>query len=427
MELSRAHKLLLTFLVGFSSSTLYYPIYIKGIVYNPLREALGLTDVQIGALPAAFAWAALICYLPSGIIVDKIRVRTLFWTGCLGTAALTFAYSLLPSFGWLLAIHVGYGITTILIWWGVRFKLIRLFSSEEDYSSNVGISYGLYGVAGLIVSALAGFALNQAAGGGAMAIRLVLWTLTGLLLAVTIIAYLAIPKFEGEIAASDGAFDFSMVGVAFRNPVVLLCSLTMFFIYFFYTSVQYTTTYMEAIFGDTSPLVTTVGAIRQYGITLISGPIFGFIAMKIKSPSRVIALGCALFAAVMAVFIFLPTVPTMAMVIVGGIVLLGFLANGSFGIVSSQLSEGQVPLAIFGTATGILSVIGFLPDTFSGIWLGGIIQSARDSGDLLAAFPTVFSILVGAALLACLTAIALIVYMARNGLGLRRDGDKVAA
>ena len=40
---------------------------------------------------------ALICYLPSGIIADKFRMRTLAWVGFIGTAVLTFLYAMLPS------------------------------------------------------------------------------------------------------------------------------------------------------------------------------------------------------------------------------------------------------------------------------------------------------------------------------------------
>ena len=60
------------------------------------------------------------------------------------------------------------------------------------------------------------------------------------------------------------------------------------------------------------------------------------------------------------------------------VVVLGFIANGAFGVVSAQLTEGKVPLTYFGAATGLLSIIGFLPDTFSSTWFGSIMDAQTD-------------------------------------------------
>ena len=63
--------------------------------------------------------------------------------------------------------------------------------------------------------------------------------------------------------------------------------------------------------------------------------------------------------------IVLPAEAGMAVIAAVIVIILGFVANGVFGIVSAQLTEGKVPLTIFGAATGIVSVVGFMPDTFS--------------------------------------------------------------
>ena len=82
----------------------------------------------------------MITYLPAGIIADKVRMRTLSWVGFGATAVLTFIYAMLPSIQMLYVVFVGYGITTILIWWGTRFKIVRLCCSEDDYASKIGVS-----------------------------------------------------------------------------------------------------------------------------------------------------------------------------------------------------------------------------------------------------------------------------------------------
>lgn len=92
-------------------------------------QGLGCTNADLGALLSCYAIVAVITYLPAGIIADKVRMRTLSWVGFGATAVLTFIYAMLPSIQMLYVVFVGYGITTILIWWGTRFKIVRLCCS----------------------------------------------------------------------------------------------------------------------------------------------------------------------------------------------------------------------------------------------------------------------------------------------------------
>ncbi|QJC22290.1 MFS transporter [Arcanobacterium buesumense] len=408
-DLSRGHRFFLLILVSIGSSIIYTPAYLKNVFYDPLMQATGANNAEIGKMLSAYAITATICYLPSGVIADKIRTRTLAWVGFGSTAVLTFIYALLPSVQMLYIVFVGMGITTILIWWGIRFKLVRLISEEKEYSRNIGISYGFYGAAGLLVGLISLVIVSWMASNMIMAIRTMLIFLGVLILLLGILSYLFIPRFEGEIASSaNGGFSLSMAFVAFRNPVVWLSALTMFFVYFYYTGVNYTTPYLQDVMGASLGVVTVVSILRTYGVTLLSGPAFGFIAKAVGSPSRIIAVSSIIVAISLVAFTVLPQNAGMAVVAAIIVVLLGFVANGVFGVVSSQLSEGKVPLKVFGTATGLLSVIGFLPDTFSSAWFGSIIDEQGND-----AYPIIFYILAGSALLAATFSALLLLYVKR--------------
>lgn len=422
-DLSRGHRIFLLILVSMGSSTIYAPAYLKGVFYEPLMEALSVTNAQLGALLSAYAITATICYLPSGIVADKIRVRTLAWVGFGTTALLTYVYALLPSFGTLMLVFVAMGFTTILIWWGIRFKLVRLVSGEAEYSKNIGLSYGIYGAAGLVVGLTNAAIISALANNMQLAVRTLLIFLGTLILVLAILSFLFIPKFEGEVSSSaKSAFDFRSVGIALRSPVVWLAALCMFFVYFFYTGVTYTTPYLQNAVGASLGVVSIVSVVRTYGITLLSGPIFGWLADKANSPSKIIIAGSIASGLGILALVFLPTNASMAVIAAIVIILLGFIANGTFGIVSGQLTEGKVPLTIFGTATGILSVVGFLPDTFSSTWFGAIMDAKGND-----AYVEIFWINIAAAVLAALAAIALMAYVQRNKATLERTAAEAAA
>jgi MFS family permease len=390
-DLSAGRRWFLLIIASIGSSIIYAPAYLKAVFYTPLQKALGVTNTELGAVFGAYAITALICYVPSGILADKIRMRTLASVGFISTAVLTFVYAMLPNLGVLYAVFILMGITTIAIWWGVRYKLVRLVSKEDEYPKRIGVSYGIYGVAGLLIG-LVSTAIVAAVGDNLhLGVSIYLYFLSAVILILGILSLLFIPKFAGEIKTGSG---LSLVEFtrALRDPVVWIAAVSLFFVYFFYTGVTYTTPYMTGILGVSLAAATIVANVRNYGITLFSGPAFGWIANKFRpSGAGVMVVACLL------------------------VVLLGFIANGAFGVVSAQLTEGKVPLTYFGAATGLLSIIGFLPDTFSSTWFGSIMDAATDKAGNVAAsaYQQIFWILIGSAVLAAVTSLGLWLYLRR--------------
>ena len=80
-DISSLHKWALVILISMGSSIIYAPMYLKNVFYDPLMQALGCTNADLGMMVSAYGLAAMICYLPSGIIADKFRMRTLATAG----------------------------------------------------------------------------------------------------------------------------------------------------------------------------------------------------------------------------------------------------------------------------------------------------------------------------------------------------------
>lgn len=413
-DLSSGRRWFLLALASMGSSIIYAPAYLKAVFYDPLREALGVTNTQLGAVFSAYAITALICYLPSGILADKIRMRTLSTVGFVSTGLLTLVYAMLPSLTVLYAVFILMGITTILIWWGVRYKLVRLVSKEDEYPKRIGISYGIYGVAGLVIGLISTWIVAAVGDDLNLGVSIYLYFLAGIIILLGVLSWLFIPKFAGEIKGGS-TFSLAEFVRALRDPVVWIAAVSLFFVYFFYTGATYTTPYMTGVLGVSLAAATVVANIRNYGITLLSGPAFGWIANKTK-PSVVIAAGSVLFIVALGAMMVLPHSAGVVVVACTLVVLLGFIANGAFGVVSAQLTEGKVPLTYFGAATGLLSIIGFLPDTFSSTWFGSILDAQTDADGNVAAgaYQQIFGILIGSAVLAAVSSLGLYLYLRRS-------------
>ena len=388
-DISTAHKWALIILISMGSSIIYAPMYLKSVFYDPLMQALGCTNADLGLMVSAYGLAAMICYLPSGIVADKFRMRTLAWVGFITTAVLVFAYATLPSIEICFALFVAMGVTSILIWWGTRFKVVRLCCEEEEYASKIGVSYSIYGVTGLVLGLVnaAIIAYFSQIAGAAVGVQAMLIFLGVVIAILGIIAYFLIPDFKGEINKEAKLFSLSEAIEAFKHPGVIWACIAYFCVYAVYQGATYTTPYLTQCFGADVNLVNIVGVIRTYGIGLLAGPVVGFIATKLKSPSKTIA-GCFILSiAVLLGFMVYPQSPDGAIIASVLVVVFGFTTYGAFSIGSSPLSEVKIPMRIFGTAAGLLSVIGFLPDVFIHTWYGSMIDAQGT-----AAFGTIFGI-----------------------------------
>ncbi|WP_314652200.1 MFS transporter [Slackia exigua] len=384
-DISGLHKWFLIILISMGSSVVYTPMYLKNIFYDPLMQAIGCSNADLGMMVSMYGIAAVVCYLPSGIVADKFRMRTLATVGFVGTAALTFVYAALPSLVVCYIIFLGMGVTSILIWWGTRYKVIRLCCEENEYSQKIGISYSIYGLAGLVVG-LVNTAIVASFADAVTGVRVMIVFLGAILLIMGVLSYILIPDFKGEISQNSGLFDLKDAVEAFKWPGVIWAALTMFFVYSVYQGATYTTPYMTQAFGADDTLVNVIGLIRTYGIGLLAGPVVGWLATKIKSASKAMVICFLLSIGLLIGFIVMPTTAGVA-VVASMVVLFGFTTYGAFSIGSSPLSEIKMPMRIFGTATGLLSVIGFMPDMFIHAWYGSMIDAKG-----LDAYPQIFGI-----------------------------------
>ncbi len=388
-EISSLHKWALIVLISMGSSIIYAPMYLKGVFYDPLMQALGCSNADLGLMISVYGLTALICYLPSGIVADKFRMRTLATGGFLATAVLVFIYATLPSVGVCLALFVGMGVTSILVWWGTRFKVVRLCCEEDEYASKIGISYSIYGVTGLVIGLInaAIIAAVTAAVGPAVGMQAIIIFLGVMITLLGIASYFLIPDFKGEINKDAKLFSAAEAIEAIKHPGVLWACIAYFCVYAVYQGATYTTPYLTSCFNADGNLVNVIGLIRTYGIGLLAGPIVGWIATKIKSPSKTIA-GCFILTiGVLVGFLLFPHDPNGVMFVSVLVVLFGFTTYGAFSIGSSPLSEVKIPMRIFGTAAGLLSVIGFLPDVFIHTWYGSMIDASGT-----AAYTEIFTI-----------------------------------
>lgn len=394
-QIGSFRKWLMVCMCGAGSSLIFTPLYLKNTFYDNLAAGLGATNTELGLMVTIFSIIAVIMYLPSGIVGDRVRMRTLFSWGMITTAIVTFWYATMPSIGIVYLIFVIMGVTTILIWWGSRYKMIRMCGSEEEYPFKAGVNFTAYGIAGMVIGFVNTGIVASLADDPVRGIQVVLIVSGCVILALGILGLFVIPNFKNELQPGS-KLDFKGLARAIKNPAVLVGSLAMFCCWFTYEGFMYTTPYMTSSTLYAAPLVvaSTVSIIRNYGVGLLSAPIAGAIARKI-STSKVIMIFSGIVGVVTLLFFVVPKDPGLVIIIAVLILVTAFFSYGAYSITSATLTEAHIPSDIFATAMGVYCLIGFLPDVFQPTWFGVLLDTQGD-----AAYTSIFVILAVAAFLA---------------------------
>lgn len=354
-----------------AAGLIYRVPYLKTVFYDPMIEEFGLTNTEIGQIMSAYSLTKTAIYIPGGILADRFDNRKML----LGSTALlvvcTFWYATIPSLQILLVIQILLAVSNVIFW--VSFvKAIRLFGSDNEQGSIFGYSEGIRAVAGLLINFAALGILNYfiAKSNQPLKYVLIFYGIVYVILGIAMIFLL--PKEEASAHTTVTSFKEYME--VLKVPGVWLVAALVLCAYSCQIASEYTTTYLTTVFGMGVVTAGIVATIRSYGIGIFSAPVIGKISDKVGSYSKtVIALFiCEIILA--AVLLFIPG--TGGALVPAIIVVLAFatVMYALRGIYYATMGEAGIPLALTGTATGIISVIGYLPDAYMNVMLGGFMD-----------------------------------------------------
>lgn len=375
-ELSIARSIFLVVIASIGSWAVYSLNHLRKVFYNDFLTGFGVTNAQLGDLVSLWSLVCVICYIPGGILGDKVRMKYLAPISFFCTAAILFWCSTTPSYETLRVIYILYGAVCGLLFWSCRYKIIKLASNDEKtYNRNIGLSYSLFAICGLVLSAVLIAIFAKTTSG--MGMVSLFWIVGGINVVLGILGFLFIPKFPDEIKEEKNKiriWNLSNLLTAIKNPGVILSSIALFLIYTPYTLQYVYTSYLTDVFLASAVLVGLVSSIRTYGINIVAAPVLGFLGKKF-SGVKVLFYVSIIMVILPLIFIFLPEKSSLAVVAMIVIIIYAFFMNGSYSIASALLPECNIPTNIFATAVGIFSFVGFAPDIIFAPIIGRILDS----------------------------------------------------
>ena len=399
--MSALRRWLIMACLSLSGGIIFLLPFLREVYYLPLQKALGVSNTQLGVMQGVFGTAALLTYFPGGWLADRISPRILITFSMLATGLSGLYFATFPSYSLSIAVHGFWGITCSLTFWGAMIKATRNWAPSTEQGRAFGILEGGRGIAELATST-AFLAVFARLGSGNLALSwvIILFSVTDILIAVMAWFTLLDTKSE-EAERKEGRPHIGpkQVLAVLKMPVVWLISVVIMAAYGAYWGSYYFTPYatdaflMSVVFGG------AIGVGKMW-LKPLSALGAGFLADR-AGTSRTVAWCLAVLIASFGVFVFTPGNPRLVLVLIVNTAVASLAIFALRGIYFALLEEGGIPLAVTGTAAGVVSVVGFTPDVFMPI-VGGVLLDRYPGG---LGYRYFFALIVGLCILGLLSAL----------------------
>ena len=250
-------------------------------------------------------------------------------------------------------------------------RVTRNWAPSDEQGKAFGILETGRGL-GEVLTSLAVLFVFGVLGSGDFALSMVIVQLSVVILLFGVVAWFSL---EDDVADGQDPGDKPRIGLndiinVLKMPIIWLIATVIFTGYCAYWGTFRFTSYATDIFG----LTVTIGAaisVAKMWLKPVAALIAGFVSDKMGIAKSVSFLFVVLIGS-FTIFAILPGKPTLLPIMLVNVTIASLAVFAMRGIYFALLEEGGVPLAVTGTAAGIISMVGYTPDIFMPL-LGGVL------------------------------------------------------
>lgn len=357
--------------LSISGGIIFLLPFLQEVYYKPLSAALDLSNTEVGSLMSAFGVTSMLCYFPGGWLADRVSPRKLIASSLLVTGALGLYFSTFPGYRMSLLIHGVWGVTISLLFWGAMIRSTRNWAPSEDQGKAFGILESGRGI-GEGVASVAFLSLFGWYGSGVSALSLVVAVCSVVILSLGVLSWFVL---DDEVGAKSNAAEENEAGKAgvlevLRMPVVWLICIIVLTAYCAYWGTFRLTPYATDVFLMSVTLAGVISVSRMF-LKPIAALTTGYASDKYGIAKTIAVLFVVMFVSFL-LFAFLPGSASLLPLMLLNVAIISIAVYAVRGIYFALLDEGGIPIAVTGTAAGVVSVVGFTPDIFMPL-LGGML------------------------------------------------------
>jgi MFS family permease len=354
-------------LLVLAAGAIYPLLYLRQVYQGTMLEVFGISPSELGYLYSLLGTMFLISYLPSGWLADRISPRFLIFFSLVTTGLLGFWYSTAPGMSGLMVIFACWGLTTGLTFWASVLKRVKVIAGPNEQGRFFGI---LDGGRGLVEALLATVALGlfvYATGTRGLSAHegfrqvVYLYSVTCIVLGLLLVVVKE-PKAD-PARSTEQAPRLSLwhdLKTLMRIPELWLVTAIVFCGYHIFWATYSFADYLQGN-GMTAVMAGLITTIKLW-MRPLGGMGGGYLGDRFSNVSVLIVAMVLATAGILGLIVF-PGLNSVGLLI-GTVVFIGLMTYAIRGLYWAILDTCDIPLRITGLAIGLVSVIGYLPDTF---------------------------------------------------------------
>ncbi|NND63717.1 MAG: MFS transporter [Flavobacteriaceae bacterium] len=373
---------IIVLLIVAGESVFILPFVLARIFRPTFLAAFVLTNLQLGYCFSIYGFVALASYLFGGVIADKIQPRKLMaialWLTALGGLVLA-SY---PNYTTLKVLYGYWGFTTIFLFWAAMIKATRIWGGTTSQGKAFGFLDGgrglvaaLFGSLGVLIfsffidAEIAETSITQRE----EAFSYVILVSSAIVAVVGIFVYFLLKLKEVEVSEEiKNIHTKENFRKVLKLPAVWLLMIIILCAYVGYKITDVFSLYASDVMGYSEVDAAKTGTYLLY-IRPVVGLLIGFLADRSR-PSVYLVGGFAF--SIIGSLIYASGIigPDMNFVFLMSIFITALGIYSARVLYFAVLREGKIPLAITGTAVGVISFIGYTPDIFAGPMMGVLLD-----------------------------------------------------
>lgn len=359
--------------ISFGGGIVYILPYIQFSFYDQLMEATGASNVEMGNLMSVLGMASAVAYLLGGILADRFSVKWLLTISLAVTGATGLWFSTFPPYEVMMVIMVIYAVSTVFTYWPAMIKAIKLLGPDSEQGRLFGIREAGFGIFALLFTQVGTWVIYSR-NEGVEGLRDITIYYAVIYLISAVLSFIFVPnskKAEERVAMRTV---WSGLGTVLRTPSVWLIGLVIFCVY----SVDGAAfgskfvPYLTGIGGVDSSTAASLSSLRMYLLSFAGAILAGFIVDKMGRGSRFLIYAYLALIASLIAFNLIPVAreETFAIIVAFIVSFVIYMMRGTYFV---PISQTGLPNGMIGTAVGVISFIGFLPDAFMFTVFGAVM------------------------------------------------------
>lgn len=368
------HYIILLILAG--EAVFILPFVLARVFRSTVLEVFDITNTEIGFCFSIYGLVALSSYLIGGPMADKFPPRKIMGIALVLTAAGGFVYANNPSLTTLKILYGYWGFTTIFLFWASMIKAARFWGGTNSQGKAFGFLDGgrglvgaLFGLLGVIV--FSWFVpdntteLNTFQQKDAFNMVVYISSIIVAFIGVLVFFFLRIRDAD-EKAILKERITFQHIKDVLQLRAVWLLMIIILCAYVGYKVTDIFSQYAREVMLFSEVDAAKTGTFLLF-IRPIVGVVVGFLADRSR-PSLYLCFGFLL--SIVGALFFATGIIDSSALFFTTIVITAVGVYAARVLYFAVMKEGRIPLALTGTAVGVISFIGYTPDIFTGPMIG---------------------------------------------------------